>query len=499
MKSEPRELFQQSAEPRPNWQPVGASPEEHPFIAHEIPDKHHTQASPHERSEQASSSMLREVAQITAQSFHSTKEAMRVALEVLGHFLDSQTLFIARVGMDPSPSEAGAADFDGIDQHALKIMEARNIGTSLPSVGSEGPLNRTYCQTVWQTRRPLIVEDVSRHPFYQQLPTTEEYTIGSYIGVPLIYSDGRVYGTLCSQDPHPRSLADQPEKLELMQIIARFLISHIEREEFNAQLRAAEQAQAQLASKLQEINNRFNEFLSIASHELKGPLTILKGNIQLARRTVRTLLSRGPQAQKEWPDLLEKIQRYLERAEQQVNVQSRLASDLTDVSHIRAGKLELRMQPCDLVRIVRETVENQRQETEDRVINLQLPPEQVMVHGDADRLGQVVNNYVTNALKYSLPDKLVEVALTTEGNRVRVTVSDQGDGLTPEEQERIWERFYRAKDVHVPSGHGISLGLGLHICKTIIEQHGGCVGLQSQPGDGSHFWFTLPLKPGWSS
>src|SRR5258708_5786065 len=191
--------------------------------------------------------MLREVAQITAQSFHSSQEAMRVALEVIGRFLDCQTLFIARVGLN-TPEKTNATDNEDVDQHVLKIVAARNIGTSSPSVGSEGPLNRTYCQTVWQTQQPLIVEDVRRHPFYQRLATTEEYNIGSYIGVPLLYSDGRVYGTLCSQDPHPRPLSAQSEKLELMQVVARFLISYIEREELITQLRAAEQVQAELAN-----------------------------------------------------------------------------------------------------------------------------------------------------------------------------------------------------------------------------------------------------------
>ncbi|HEX4715926.1 MAG TPA: HAMP domain-containing sensor histidine kinase, partial [Ktedonobacteraceae bacterium] len=181
-------------------------------------------------------------------------------------------------------------------------------------------------------------------------------------------------------------------------------------------------------------------------------------------------------------------------AEHQISVQNRLTSDLIDVSRIRAGKLELHMQQCDLGQIVREIVENQRQVAEGRVITLEPPTEKMVICGDADRLGQVVSNYLTNALKYSSSDKPVEVAVTTDGATARVTVSDQGAGLTPDEQERVWERFYRAKDVQVLSGNGIGLGLGLHICKTIVEQHSGCVGLHSMPGKGSHFWFTLPLS-----
>lgn len=444
------------------------------------------QESPPEPSEKARSRMLREVAQITAQSFQSSQEAMRAALKVIGDFLDCQSLFVARFGSYESET-TGTTDGERSTQCTLKIMETRNAGMPSPIAGSEGPLDRTYCATVIRTQQPLIVEDVRRYPFYQQLATTEEYNIGSYIGVPLIYSDGRVYGTLCSQDPNPRPLSAQPEKLELMQIVARFLISYIEREELTTHLRQAQEAQ-------QELNERFNEFLSIASHELRGPLTALSGNVQFAQRTLRTLLSQCTQESEAWPGMLEKLQRYLERAESQIHVQTRLTSDLIDVSRIRAGKLALHKQPCDLGQIVRQVVEDQCQVTEDRIITLELPEEEMNISGDADRLGQVVSNYLTNALKYSSPDQPVGVAVTTDGREVRVTVSDRGTGLTPEQQQHVWERFYRAKGVQVLSGHGIGLGLGLHICKTIIEQHGGSVGLDSLPGEGSRFWFTLSLN-----
>lgn len=221
----------------------------------------------------------------------------------------------------------------------------------------------------------------------------------------------------------------------------------------------------------------------------------VKGNIQLAQRAMRTLKSRRVQDEEVISSTLERIQRYLERAERRIGAQDRLASDLIDVSRIRAGKLELRMQPCDLAQIVREIVEDQCQVTPGRIINLELPLKPVVVFGDVDRLGQVVSNYLTNALKYSSSEKPVEVTVTTEGYLVRVAVSDHGSGLKPDEQQRIWDRFYRARDVRVESGSGIGLGLGLHICKIIVEQHNGCVGLYSAPGDGSRFWFTLPQQP----
>ncbi len=108
---------------------------------------------------------------------------------------------------------------------------------------------------------------------------------------------------------------------------------------------------------------------------------------------------------------------------------------------------------------------------------------------DADRIKQAVMNYITNALKYSPQDLPVEVLLAVEGDSARVSVRDEGEGLPEEVQERVWECFYRADKDHVQSG----LGLGLHICKMIIQWHQGQVGVQSVHGEGATFWFTLPL------
>ena len=115
------------------------------------------------------------------------------------------------------------------------------------------------------------------------------------------------------------------------------------------------------------------------------------------------------------------------------------------------------------------------------------------VLADAQRIGQVVTNYLTNALKYSAVDRPVAVGLQVEDQQACVWVRDEGPGLSPGEQERIWGRFHQAQGIVVQSGSGVGLGLGLHISQTIIEQHQGQVGVQSTPGQGSTFWFTLPL------
>jgi signal transduction histidine kinase len=170
-------------------------------------------------------------------------------------------------------------------------------------------------------------------------------------------------------------------------------------------------------------------------------------------------------------------------------------SDLLDMSRIQAGQLELQPQPTDLVEVVREAVEEQRQAHPNREITLILPPDEdeLTVQADADRIGQVVTNYLTNALKYSPPEQPITALVERKGESARVAVRDQGSGLTKGEQAHLWDRFHRVERITVESGSTVGLGLGLYISKTIIERHGGQVGVQSTRGKGSTFSFALPL------
>jgi len=245
---------------------------------------------------------------------------------------------------------------------------------------------------------------------------------------------------------------------------------------------------------LREANRRMDEFLGIVSHELRTPLTTIKGNVQLARLRLRTSLREVPASMDVLRGMLEEVQMMLERAERQTNVQNRMVSDLLDISRLQADKLELRLVPCDLAAIVLEMVEDQRSTTLKRTIYLEMPEGEIApVIADPERIGQVINNYLTNALKYSQEGRPVDVQLKKEQNVVRVLVRDEGPGLTPEEQVQVWDRFYQVEGIKRQRGSSVGLGLGLNICRAIIEQHQGEVGVESTIGEGSTFWFTLPL------
>jgi signal transduction histidine kinase len=150
----------------------------------------------------------------------------------------------------------------------------------------------------------------------------------------------------------------------------------------------------------------------------------------------------------------------------------------------------------DLNALLRKTVAEQQRATPERTIVLESPPPErvATVMADVERITQVIARYLTNALSSSPADQSVSVQLTVEGSVARVSVHDQGPALSAEEQERIWERFYHAKRTAIQHELDLSLGSGFYLSRAFIERQQGSVGVQSAPGCGATFWFTLPVE-----
>jgi signal transduction histidine kinase/PAS domain-containing protein len=329
----------------------------------------------------------------------------------------------------------------------------------------------------------LILEGMTL-PFYTAvLP----YYVRTVLVAPICV-EKRLAGVLCVDDGS-RGHTYTPHEMTLTQTIAGLAALILTRAQL---LREPAEARAN-AFVLREAHLRLEEFLSIICHELKTPLTVMHGSLQLAECKVKRLVSSEALP----PDEMQRfapILALLERARNQIGIQDRLVNDLLDASRVQAHTLQLLVKPCNLTSIIQQAVDDQRQISPARTIYLETPAgENVPIYGDADRLMQVVTNYLTNALKYSSADRPVEVRLRVEGQTAQVSVRDEGPGLPATEHERIWERFYRVPGLEVHSGSGGGLGVGLFVCRTIIERHGGQVGVESRPGEGSTFWFTLPL------
>ncbi|HEY7123443.1 MAG TPA: HAMP domain-containing sensor histidine kinase [Ktedonobacterales bacterium] len=260
-------------------------------------------------------------------------------------------------------------------------------------------------------------------------------------------------------------------------------------ERLKRQAEAAREESQELAATLKAQRAEMESFLAMTSHELKTPLTSLKLGVQLAQKRV----GRKASSPEEMKDTLENFAPQLTYTARDVERLDRMVNDLLDVSRIEQGMLKLRMAQADLAAVLSEAVDEQRQMDPARSLQLQVAALPGPVLADVGRIKQVIINYLTNALKYSPAESPIEVGLEVNSQQARVWVRDHGPGIAPEEQQHIWRRFYRIKGSEAQSGSGVGLGVGLHICRTIVEAHHGQVGLESALGAGSTFWFTLPL------
>jgi signal transduction histidine kinase len=233
---------------------------------------------------------------------------------------------------------------------------------------------------------------------------------------------------------------------------------------------------ARLLREAQEAVRVREEFLSLASHELRTPLTPLLIRLSIAARR-----SRGGEAVD--PAVFEACLRQVHRLISLVN-------DLLDVGRIQAGKLELHFEVLSLTALAEEVRATFAGAYAARPLRFDRGREPALVRGDRARLEQVVTNLVENALKYSAEETPVDLSVSVEGRSAVLAVRDQGIGIPREQQKQIFERFFRAANAGSAGG---SLGLGLFICRDIVERHGGAIRVESQVGRGSAFFVTLPL------
>jgi signal transduction histidine kinase len=268
-------------------------------------------------------------------------------------------------------------------------------------------------------------------------------------------------------------------------LVMSLLVSQRERARMRA--RTAERLANERAQALEEAGKVKDQFLSLASHELKTPVAAIKGYAQLAERRLGKIADTSPG--------IDATRETLAKINQQTDKLTGLINDLLDVSRIQAGRLELRLETCDLADLCRLAAEEQEL-TSGRKIEVYLPAGPVMVMADRERLGQVLSNLLTNAVKYSADDRPVRLLLSCEGKQALVTVEDKGVGIPKDELPFIFERFFRARTAREGSQRG--LGLGLAICKEIVERHRGSIWATSEEGVGSQFHVALPLhqKPG---
>jgi two-component system, OmpR family, sensor kinase len=240
--------------------------------------------------------------------------------------------------------------------------------------------------------------------------------------------------------------------------------------------RTAERERAETA--LREAIKAREEFLSVAAHELKTPMTLLLGMVQLTQRRLSTEGMPDPS----------RLNRTLNTLNEQSLRASRLMNQLFDISRISEGKLVLEPQVTDLPALVERMVGMARLQSSMHDIELQLPDEPLPVLIDPIRIEQVLVNLLDNAVKYSPDGGRIDVRVIPTPDRVSISVRDHGLGIPPEYHAQVFDRFFQAHTKAYRSG----MGLGLYICKQIVEQHGGEIAVEAPADGGTRFTVAIP-------
>ena len=236
---------------------------------------------------------------------------------------------------------------------------------------------------------------------------------------------------------------------------------------------ALELEKARLYEQVKEMNEKKDEFIAVASHELKTPLSSISGYLQILSGKVTD----------------EQRKQFLHKAGLQVKKLSALVADLLDMSKIEAGKLPLSLERFDLRHVVTDVIDLVSQTNLAFTITLESNLSEVCVTADPHRIEQVLINLLSNAIRYSPGTDRITVHLEQEGKEVKVGIHDKGMGIPADKLEVIFSRFYRINE-HSP--HISGLGLGLYLSQQIIQRHHGRIWAESEPGKGSTFWFALP-------
>ncbi|MBK1441390.1 PAS domain S-box protein [Parapedobacter sp. ISTM3] len=307
------------------------------------------------------------------------------------------------------------------------------------------------------------VDDITKDPRYGRnqphygmpaghLPVT------SYLAVPVSSRSGRVLGGLFLGHPEPGKFTADHESL-VVSIAAQAAIAL---------------DNAKLYEEVKALNDKKNEFIGLASHELKTPLTSVNAYLQILERL----------------PLDDQSKQFIQKALRQMKKLITLVNDLLDISKIEAGKLELKMATFDLKKLMEETIELIAHTNEKYRIVFDTTVDSCIIYSDYLRVEQVVTNLLTNAIKYSPDADEVRVSLNCTEDEIKVGVQDFGRGIPAAKLQHIFSRFYRVDDItqHTTSG----LGIGLYLCDEIVSRLNGRLWAESEVGYGSTFWFTLP-------
>jgi signal transduction histidine kinase len=410
------------------------------------------------------------------QLFNSTLEldvllqqVTRLATEVLG---DSCTIALVETGnaylvpgasYHPDPQEQEIR-WRAQRERPIRIGEAESVmGLAASLMGSAAA-----------DGRPYLVKDARQD---RRLRQGGGFYIYSLIVVPIIVK-GRILGVLGTSIAHPGRQFTQAD-LRLAMALADRAALAIENSRLYTQERRLRQELEDLNQKVQEANRLKTEFVTVVTHELRSPLASIAGYLDLL-------------LEEEGREGAEAREAYLQIVKRNADRLLELINDLLDLARLEAGKLELKRSPLDLAGLIQEVSGALRPQIEGKGqhLHLDLAAPLPVVTGDPERLTQILLNLVSNAHKYTPQGGSITVATRAERAGVCIAVQDTGIGLSSEEQQQLFTKFFRAQHPRVQEAGGT--GLGLAIARALVELHGGTLTVVSAPGQGSTFNVTLP-------
>ena len=222
---------------------------------------------------------------------------------------------------------------------------------------------------------------------------------------------------------------------------------------------------------------RKNDFIAMVSHELKTPLTSMKAYLQVMQlQGVEKNISG---------------KKLIEKADQQISRMTSLINSFLNVSRLDAGKIHLEKTHFRIDELMKTITEDFSFTTKDHIISLK-PCHAVTVYADGEKIGQVINNFISNAVKYSARGTNIEVDCYKKEDNVVISVKDEGKGIAEHDKERLFDRFYRVENKENVTVSGF--GIGLYLCAEIVKRHGGKIWVESEEGKGSTFYFTVPFE-----
>src|SRR3954447_26110333 len=362
----------------------------------------------------------------------AAREGLEMEIAYLAEFTDDEQIF---------HSLTGQADSFGIAQ------------------GEVIPLEDSFCQRMCDGTVPNVVKDVQHDEHLGGLALAQRGDVGTYVGVPLRFSDGRLYGTFCCLSHAPDADIGDRE-VRFMRVLAKIVAGEIERQELH-----------------RETDQLKDDFVALVSHELRTPLASIIANLEALEDETRELSADG--------------QRFLGVIDRNARRLLRLVGQLLFVAQLQAGRLPAARAWVDLDAVVADAVNFARAGAEGKRIDLALEAQPVgELWADGDRLAQLCDNLISNAIKFTPEGGRVRVRVGKGEGRVRLEVQDSGIGIPLREQARLFERFYRASAAAEREVTGA--GLGLWIADAIARMHAGTIDVASEVGAGTTFTVVMP-------